>query len=86
MLLQGLLTFTRCVRNTRRVTPLPSRAAFAFAPVALLMAFAPARSDGRQTIEIDLAYGSDPSQRLNLSIPAALHYPTVVFVHGGSLT
>lgn len=59
---------------------------FAFAPVALLMAFAPARARELQATEIDRAYGADPSQRLDLSIPAGGHYPTVVFLHGGSLT
>ncbi len=39
-----------------------------------------------QGVERDLAYGSDPSQRLDLSVPAAKGFPTVIFVHGGSLT
>lgn len=39
-----------------------------------------------QTLERDLAYGSDPSQRLDLSVPAAKGFPTVIFIHGGSLT
>jgi len=33
-----------------------------------------------------LAYGSDPAQKLDLSIPSAKGFPTVIFVHGGSLT
>ena len=41
---------------------------------------------GAQTIERDLPYGQDVLQRLDLSIPAAKGYATVVFVHGGSLT
>ena len=36
--------------------------------------------------EPDLAYGSDPKQRLDLSVPAAKSFPTVLFIHGGSLT
>jgi len=39
-----------------------------------------------QTVKRDLAYGPAPKQRLDLSIPAAKGFPTVVFVHGGSLT
>lgn len=39
-----------------------------------------------QRVERDLAYGPDPAQRLDLSTPASPDYPTVVFVHGGSLT
>ena len=39
-----------------------------------------------QTVERDLAYGPDPLQRLDLSVPAAKGFPTVLFVHGGSLT
>jgi acetyl esterase/lipase len=37
-------------------------------------------------MERDLAYGPDPLQRLDLSIPAAKGFPTVLFIHGGSLT
>jgi acetyl esterase/lipase len=37
-------------------------------------------------IERDLAYGPDPKQRLDLAIPNAKGFPTVIFVHGGSLT
>jgi acetyl esterase/lipase len=39
-----------------------------------------------QGLERDLAYGSDPSQRLDLSVPAARGFSTVLFVHGGSLS
>src|SRR5262245_14799067 len=37
-------------------------------------------------VERDLAYGSHPKQRLDLVVPATKGFPTVVFVHGGSLT
>ncbi|HEX7182990.1 MAG TPA: alpha/beta hydrolase [Thermoanaerobaculia bacterium] len=37
-------------------------------------------------VERDLAYGADPKQRLDLSVPAAKGFPTVLFIHGGSLT
>jgi len=36
-------------------------------------------------IERDLAYGADAAQRLDLSVPSSKSFPTVVFVHGGSL-
>jgi len=36
-------------------------------------------------MERDLAYGSHPRQHLDLSVPEAKEFPTVVFVHGGSL-
>ena len=39
-----------------------------------------------KSLEPDLAYGSDPKQRLDLSVPAAKSFPTVLFIHGGSLT
>ena len=49
-------------------------AGFAVSPVAA------------QTVERDIAYGSDPQQRLDLTIPATARFPTLIFVHGGSLT
>jgi acetyl esterase/lipase len=39
-----------------------------------------------QGLERDLAYGPDPFQHLDLSVPAAKGFPTVLFIHGGSLT
>jgi acetyl esterase/lipase len=36
--------------------------------------------------ERDVAYGPDPRQRLDLAVPKAAGFPTVIFVHGGSLT
>jgi acetyl esterase/lipase len=39
-----------------------------------------------QGVERDFPYGSDQSQRLDLSVPAAKGFPTVIFIHGGSLT
>lgn len=36
--------------------------------------------------ERDLAYGSHQLQRLDLSVPDAKGFPTVLFIHGGSLT
>jgi acetyl esterase/lipase len=39
-----------------------------------------------QRFERDLSYGPDPRQRLDLSTPATSGFPTVLFVHGGSLT
>ena len=37
-------------------------------------------------VERDLAYGSHPRQRLDLFTPETKGFPTVVFVHGGSLS
>jgi len=37
-------------------------------------------------VQRDVAYGPDAKQRLDLSVPDAKGFPTVVFVHGGSLT
>ena len=37
-------------------------------------------------LERDVAYGADPKQKLDLSVPAAKGFPTVIFIHGGSLT
>lgn len=39
-----------------------------------------------QTTERDLSYGADPKQRLDLSTPSGKGFPTVIVVHGGSLT
>lgn len=33
----------------------------------------------------EIEYGPDPAQKLDLSLPAAKGFPTVIFVHGGSL-
>ena len=41
---------------------------------------------GTAPVERDLAYGSHPRQRLDLSTPETKGFPTVVFVHGGSLS
>lgn len=34
----------------------------------------------------DLAYGPDARHRLDLTVPPAKNFPTILFVHGGSLT
>jgi len=39
-----------------------------------------------QEIKTDVGYGSDAAQRLDLRIPAAKNFATLIFVHGGSLT
>jgi acetyl esterase/lipase len=41
---------------------------------------------GAAGLERELAYGADPKQRLDLSIPAARGFATVIFIHGGSLS
>ena len=38
------------------------------------------------SVERDVAYGSHPRQQLDLSVPTAKGFPTILFVHGGSLT
>jgi acetyl esterase/lipase len=57
--------------------------------VLVLVSIVLATPEARQssaTVERDLAYGTDPTQRLDLSVPAGKGFPTVIFVHGGSLT
>lgn len=39
-----------------------------------------------QSIHRDIAYGADSAQRLDLFLPGRPSFPTVMFVHGGSLT
>ena len=39
-----------------------------------------------QRSERDIAYGSEPRQRLDLTLPKSSGFATVIFVHGGSLT
>jgi len=39
-----------------------------------------------QSLERDQAYGADPFQHLDLSVPAGKGFPTVIFIHGGGLT
>jgi acetyl esterase/lipase len=43
-------------------------------------------ADPAPRVERDLAYGADPKQKLDLSVPATKGFTTVLFVHGGSLT
>jgi acetyl esterase/lipase len=44
-----------------------------------------AASPGVRPVERDLSYGADALNRLDLSTPAEPGFPTVLFVHGGSL-
>jgi len=37
-------------------------------------------------LQLEVAYGSHPRQRLDLVVPASKGFPTVIFVHGGSLS
>jgi len=39
-----------------------------------------------ESLERDVAYGPDPNQRLDLSVPSAKGFTTVLFIHGGSLS
>jgi acetyl esterase/lipase len=52
----------------------------------LLLLGALARSAMAQHVERDLAYGQDSMQRLDLFTPASTGFPTLIFIHGGSLT
>jgi len=49
----------------------------------LLIVWAPIAAN---TFEKDVAYGQDAAQRLDLSTPSAKGFPTIVFIHGGSLS
>jgi len=56
------------------------------AVTALLCAMILADADETSNpVERDLAYGEGTAQRLDLATPAGKEFPTVVFVHGGSL-
>ena len=55
------------------------------AAAALSLGLASAQYSARP-IERDLPFGPDAAQRLDLSVPEAKGFPTVIFVHGGSLT
>jgi len=48
---------------------------------------APRVSASGPGVERDIAYvpGGTPDQVLDLTVPAAPHFPTVIFIHGGSL-
>lgn len=52
---------------------------------AVFVATGGAAAIGLSTVERDLAYGADQAQRLDLSTPDAKGFPTLIFVHGGSL-
>ena len=56
-----------------------------FAWIVLFLAWS-AIASSAQSVQRDLAYGSDPAQKLDLSVPLTKGFPTVIFVHGGSLT
>jgi acetyl esterase/lipase len=56
------------------------------AAVLAVLLGAVTRTSRAQHVEKDLAYGPDPKQRLDLTTPASTGFPTVVFIHGGSLT
>jgi acetyl esterase/lipase len=55
-------------------------------PVVLLWLAVASTAGVAQGSERDLPYGPDPNQRLDLSLPTGKRFPTVIFVHGGSLT
>lgn len=53
---------------------------------AVVLAAASSSASRAQTVERDLAYGPDSLQRLDLWAPHGTGFPTVIFVHGGSLS
>lgn len=53
--------------------------------VVLLYVALASNAGAAQVVERDLSYGPDRLQRLDLSVPATKPFPTVLFVHGGSL-
>jgi acetyl esterase/lipase len=55
-------------------------------PVVLLWLAVASTAGVAQGSERELRYGPDPNQGLDLSLPAGKRFPTVIFVHGGSLT
>lgn len=55
-----------------------------FAAVWLLAGVVAAQ--GARSIERDLVYGDSAAHRLDLATPAGRGFPTLIFVHGGSLT
>jgi acetyl esterase/lipase len=55
-------------------------------PVVLLWLAVASTAGVAQGSERELKYGPDPNQGLDLSLPAGKRFPTVIFVHGGSLT
>jgi acetyl esterase/lipase len=61
------------------------RATLSFAGAVLALA-ASSAAGRAQSVERNLAYGPDPLQRLDLSVPAGTGFSTVIFVHGGSLS
>jgi acetyl esterase/lipase len=54
--------------------------------VASLALGAWSNGNAAQSAERDLRYGSEPSQRLDLFVPDGKGFPTVLLIHGGSLT
>jgi hypothetical protein len=53
---------------------------------SVALALPPGAAVSAQIIERDVPYGGDLEQRLDLYLPATAGFPTVIFVHGGSLT
>ena len=58
----------------------------AWLPVMLLWLAVASNAGVAQGSEREPKYGPDPNQGLDLSLPTGKRFPTVIFVHGGSLT
>lgn len=93
-----LLTVCSTIQYSRHDFPAVCRSLFAVCSLHsrftihgffLILAFALLAGNSANAtalIERNLAYGSDTKQRLDLSLPDGRMFPTVVFIHGGSLT
>src|ERR1700692_2806412 len=54
-------------------------------PVVFLWLAVASNAGSAQGLERELAYGPDPNQRLDLSLPPVKRFATGIFVHGGSI-
>jgi acetyl esterase/lipase len=74
-------------RQPHRATPM-KHTRLAFIIAFSLLALAPAHCSAQSLVERDIAYvpGAAADRRLDLYLPQGAHgFPTVVFIHGGSL-
>lgn len=62
------------------------RRALGLLPVVFFLLAVGSNAAIAQVWKREIAYGHDSSQRLDLSLPAAKQFPTVIFIHGGSLS
>ena len=72
-------------RTPMLVPRMPQRRSVLAQLVVLFCLVAWSSAGSAQEVERDLAYAPGSLQRLDLSVPATKRFPTVLFVHGGSL-